>query len=187
MQMKRVASQEPGTGAAAATRRWQWENRGGMGRAPFSQFSPCKVLQQPLPPPHRHSCAQQCQDTSGNPTLPEPRCLRPKRAAWGGAAPAPGRSQRTPFPSGMPFTPGAREAAWHRRCHSRLEVGRAPHAPPEPAPFPAHTSRPLLSPAPPPPIPSLAPPPLHISPAPLHLPQSDLFFSLGNFITRFLA
>ena len=38
MQMKRVASQEPGTGAAAARRLGQWGGRGGWGGLPSPDF-----------------------------------------------------------------------------------------------------------------------------------------------------
>ena len=96
------------------------------------QHTPARPRTRPsllLPPQRRHSHAQRCQDTSGNATLVEPRCLRQKRAPWGGAAPAPGCSQHRPFPSGKRFTPQCQERCPAQKVPFQLGGRESPHVP----------------------------------------------------------
>lgn len=175
MQTKRVASQEPGTERQQPRGAGNGRTGEGWGGLPSHNF-PCKVLRQPLPPPHRHPHARRCQDTAGNITVPEPRCLRPERAGWGAAAPAPGAPGTHPalgmalprVPGKVPGTEGA-IPGWRWGEPPQPQV---PSLPADPILF--CPCSPIS------PIPSFAPPPLHTSPAPLHLPQSDLFFPLAT-------
>lgn len=175
MQMKRVASQEPGTGAAAATRRWQRENWGGMGRAPFSQFPPQSAPAAPSTPaqaPARSALSGHGWEHHGTRTA----VFKARESGVGSGCPSPGCFRHRPCPWDG-FTAGAREGARHRRGHSRLEVGRAPPSPPRTRSLPCPQIPSSSVPAPPS-LPSPALLPLLFTPAllPCIYPRVIYFF-----------
>lgn len=63
----------------------------------------------------------------------------------------------------------ASKGAWHRRCHFSSEAGKAPMSLPEPGPFTACQSLPVLSPC------SISSHPQPFSPSSLHQPCSPAF------------